>query len=89
MVLQNNMLKIQINKGEPAELDTSDASEVEMQTLQLRAERNNLLALSDSKILPDRGFATSMVTEWNTYRQSLRDMDFSDPENITWPTKPE
>ena len=83
------MLKIQIGNGEPAELDKSDVSDAEMQTLQIRAERNNLLALSDSKVLPDRGLATSMVTEWKTYRQSLRDMDFSDLDNLTWPTKPE
>ena len=28
-------------------------------------------------------------TKWNTYRQALRDVTSqSDPDNITWPTKP-
>ena len=89
---------VQIGQGDPAILekvfDESDpeASEVtglENLQLQKRAERNNLLALSDSKVLPDRGFSESKVTEWKTYRQSLRDTDFSDPQNITWPTEPE
>ena len=83
------MIRIKINNGEAAELDKSDVSDAEMQTLQQRAERNNLLALSDSKVLPDRGLTESKVTEWKTYRQSLRDVDFSDSDNITWPTKPE
>ena len=34
-------------------------------------------------------FPTDKKTEWKTYRQALRDMNFSDPNNITWPTKPE
>jgi len=34
-------------------------------------------------------FPTDKKADWKTYRQSLRDMDFSDPDNLTWPTKPE
>ena len=34
-------------------------------------------------------FPTTKKTEWKAYRKSLRDMDFSDPDNITWPNKPE
>ena len=87
-----------IGKGDPAILEkvydesdpeASDLTAVEWKQLEKRAERNNLLALSDSKILPDRGLSESKVTEWKTYRQSLRDIDFSDPDNITWPNKPE
>lgn len=54
-----------------------------------RAERNALLAQSDSMVLPDRGLSDSKVAKWKTYRQELRDLDFSDPSKITWPTKPE
>jgi len=81
------MLKIQTNNGTPAELDTSEASEEEIQILTSRAERNSLLQESDKYMSTD--FPTTKKTEWKTYRESLRDMDFSDPENITWPTKPE
>jgi|1_EtaG_2_1085319.scaffolds.fasta_scaffold48865_2 hypothetical protein len=88
----------QIGIGEPAILEkaydesdpeASEMTNLESRQLEKRAERNNLLALSDSKILPDRGLSESKVTEWKTYRQSLRDTNFSDPDNITWPTKPE
>jgi hypothetical protein len=56
--------------------------------VEARANRNNLLAQSDKMVLPDR-LSESKITEWKTYRKALRDMDFSDPDNITWPTKPE
>ena len=54
-----------------------------------RSKRNSLLADSDNKIVTDRGMSESKITEWKTYRQALRDVDFSDPDKITWPTKPE
>ena len=57
--------------------------------MQQRSKRNSLLAKADSKIVTDRGMSESKITEWKTYRQKLRDMDFSDPYNLTWPTKPE
>ena len=81
----------QIGSGEPAilENDNDEMSLVEGKQLEKRAERNSLLALSDSMVLPDRGFTDSTITKWKAYRQSLRDLDFSDPDNIIWPTKPE
>ena len=91
---------LQIGHGDPAILEkdpvegdpeASEMTHLESRQLERRAERNNLLALSDSKVLPDRGLSESKVTEWKTYRQSLRDTDFSDPQNINWqwPTEPE
>ncbi len=80
------MLRIQVNNGTPAELDSTDASPLEMEVLRLRAERNSLLQESDKFIFAD--FPTDKKNEWEIYRQSLRDMDFSDPDNITWPEKP-
>ena len=64
-----------------------------MQTGMARVRRNRLLADSDVMVLSDRGLSASKVTEWKTYRKSLRDLDFSDVESnhiedITWPTKP-
>ena len=61
---------------------------VETQQLELRANRNNKLALSDNTMMVDRGLSDSVVTAWKTYRQSLRDLDFSDPTDMTWPTAP-
>lgn len=54
-----------------------------------RAKRNSLLAQSDSMMVSDRGLTDAKKAEWVTYRQALRDMDFSDLDNLTWPTKPE
>ena len=52
-----------------------------------RARRNSILNYTDCKMLSD--YPTTKQSEWKTYRQELRDMDFSDPDNITWPTAPE
>lgn len=54
-----------------------------------RAKRNSLLADSDSMMVSDRGLSDEKKAEWITYRQALRDMDFSDLNNLNWPTKPE
>ena len=50
-------------------------------------QRNRILSSSDVYVLEDH--PTTKKTEWKTYRQELRDMDFSDLDNITWPTPPE
>jgi len=55
--------------------------------VQYKAERNAKLAETDVYMVED--FPTTKRAEWKTYRQALRDMDFSDPNNITWPKKPE
>ena len=54
-----------------------------------RAKRNSLLADSDSMMVSDRGLSDEKKAEWITYRQALRDMDFSDLNNLNWPTKQE
>jgi hypothetical protein len=61
----------------------------ELKQMSKRAERNHLLAESDSMMVSDRGLSESKLTEWKTYRQKLRDLDFSDPDKVTFPTKPE
>jgi len=55
----------------------------------LRLERNHKLAETDVYMVSDFPITTEQKTEWQTYRQKLRDLDFSDPDNITWPEKPE
>ena len=51
-----------------------------------RAERDALLAASDSMALADR-----ITDSWRTYRQALRDVHTQAgfPEDTNWPTKPE
>ena len=53
-----------------------------------KVERNVLLTQSDMFVVPDRGLSDSKLTAWKTYRQELRDLDFSDPLNIVWPEEP-
>ena len=78
---------IQIGNGD-AVIGDSEATYLESRQMYERAVRNSHLADSDSKVLTDRGLSESDVAKWKTYRQELRDMDFSDPDNLTWPTKP-
>jgi hypothetical protein len=58
---------------------------------QNRSQRNTLLAECDYTQSADKGGLTdSKVTEWATYRQSLRDLPTASgwPHTVTWPTKP-
>ena len=51
----------------------------------VRSQRNSKLAETDYLALSDNTLATNM----KTYRQELRDVPTqSDPDNITWPSKP-
>ena len=57
---------------------------------EVRVQRNILLTGSDWTQGNDSPLSTSKKTEWQTYRQALRDLPTSgaDPDAITWPTKP-
>ena len=82
-------LSKQIGNGDLAVFEADrEPTQIERRQLSKRAERNALLAESDSMVVPDRGLSESKLTEWKTYRQKLRDLDFSDPSKITFPTKP-
>ena len=56
----------------------------------LRHYRDTLLRESDWTQFTDSPLSDSKKTEWKTYRQNLRDLPAteSDPENVTFPTKP-
>jgi hypothetical protein len=56
----------------------------------LRQTRNGLLSESDWTQIPDAPLTEAQKTEWQTYRQQLRDLpsNTEDPRNVTWPTKP-
>ena len=77
-------LSIKIGNGDVVTYEDASQQNIMFE----RAKRNSLLAQSDSMMVSDRGLTDSKKAEWVTYRQELRDMDFSDPDNITWPTKP-
>ena len=56
-----------------------------------RQERNDLLQKSDWTQVLDSPLSDSKKTEWQTYRQALRDMPSQegfDPLNPTYPTEP-
>lgn len=56
----------------------------------IRFERDQKLTACDWTILPDSPLSDDAKTEWQTYRQALRDMpaDSGFPHSVTWPTKP-
>jgi len=56
----------------------------------VRGERNKKLLSCDWTQLDDVPITSEKKTEWEIYRQVLRDVTTqSDPFNITWPTPPE
>ena len=75
---------------------TEEEIEVKLAELQkeepfklLREERNRRLAECDWIVTKNAEYGHNISKEWRTYRQALRDItNQSDPENITWPTKP-
>jgi hypothetical protein len=61
------------------------ADSVAASATKVRAERDELLAASDSMALADR-----ITADWTTYRQALRDIPAQAgfPTSVTWPTEP-
>ena len=57
----------------------------------IRNKRNQLLKDSDYKMFPDITITAEKKEEWTTYRQALRDIPqtFSNPDDVTYPDKPE
>ena len=75
--------------------EISDADEATINTRKeikwsdIRDSRNTLLSNSDWTQFQDSPITGSQLTDWQNYRQSLRDVTTqSDPYNIVWPTKP-
>ncbi len=62
--------------------------------LWMRQRRNNLLKASDWTQGADSPLSDSKKTEWQTYRQALRDLPTTYPnptskDDIVWPNRPE
>lgn len=57
----------------------------------LRHERNRKLLECDWTQLPNAALSGALKYEWETYRQTLRDLprNTEDPDNIVWPTPPQ
>ena len=57
--------------------------------LEVRDMRDSLLSQSDWTQFQDSPISGSTLTEWQTYRQSLRDITSqSNPFDLVWPSKP-
>ena len=60
---------------------------------ELRKQRDQRIALTDWTQLPDAPLTEQQKTEWQTYRQALRDVplnnsDVTSLEEVIWPTPP-
>ena len=81
------MIEIKVRNGQPVVVDGEDPELIRQ--AKLRAERNALLSECDIYMVEDYPITSDKKEEWKSYRQALRDMNFSDVDNIIWPTKPE
>lgn len=63
----------------------------EQQEIQVRAQRNSLLSLSDWTQLADAPLTTEQKQAWAEYRQALRDVpeQAGFPDAVVWPSAPE
>jgi hypothetical protein len=62
----------------------------DQQWVEVRASRNFRLSQSDWVMISDVPMSEERRTQWQTYRQALRDITtLPDPFNINWPTPPE
>ena len=83
--------KVQFTAEEEAVRDAEEAENLKsindiLQSKQVRAERDRLLAETDYLALSD----VTMSDAWKTYRQNLRDIPAQSgfPNSVTYPTKP-
>ena len=58
--------------------------------LDIRQERNQLLAETDWVITMHKEKGTNIPTAMKTYRQALRDITdtYASPDDVVWPEKP-
>lgn len=69
---------------------TTIQKRLEIKWGEVREKRNKLLSDSDWTQFQDSPISDTKLTEWQTYRQNLRDITTTqtNPFNINWPTKP-
>ena len=75
------------NKTDATEEEIS--AKLEEKWVEVRIMRDALLAQSDWTQFQDSPLSGTNLTDWQTYRQSLRDISSqSNPFNLSWPAKP-
>jgi len=79
-----------VKEYEVVDLTTDEKTAVDnIHWNKIREERTEKLKDSDWTQTSDSPLSNSKKTEWQTYRQALRDITTqSDPFNITWATEP-
>jgi len=85
-------LSTDIPQPSDAEIEAEVARLIaEQPAKEARGERDRLLAESDWVTIRATDTGTPVPTEWQTYRQALRDVPLQTgfPEEIEWPSKPE
>ena len=67
------------------------AADVASKAAKVRAQRDQLIAQSDWKVVRAQETNTQVAEEWATYRQALRDVPAQAgfPHDVTWPDQPE
>tara|TARA_B100000963_G_C22605303_1_gene662192 strand:- start:39 stop:320 length:282 start_codon:yes stop_codon:yes gene_type:complete len=87
-----NGVVVPLTSDEIKDLETRKAaapSETDIKWKQVRNARNRLLRQTDWVVTKASETGVAVSDDWKTYRQALRDVPTqSDPDNITWPTKP-
>lgn len=87
-----NGVLVEMTDAEIAQFNAEQHTETELKNekwASIRRKRNQLLSESDWIVTKASETGVAVSDEWKTYRQSLRDVPSqSDPNNITWPTKP-
>lgn len=86
-ILENEVIEHQITR-----LKTDEEKEQDKQNMWkiVREERNKKLSECDWTQLADSPLSNQKQTEWQIYRQSLRDITTQlNPFSIEWPTPPE
>lgn len=69
--------------------DEEISTKVEEKWLEIRELRDTLLTQSDWTQFQDSPITGSTLTEWQTYRQSLRDITSeANPFSLSWPARP-
>lgn len=86
VIEENEVVEYQkVRNKTPQEIE----DEINGQWTFIRYRRSELLTECDWTQLQDSPLSEQKKQEWQTYRQSLRDITLqSDPFNIIWPTKP-
>ena len=87
-----NGVLVAMTDSEIAEFNASKATDAQIiahKWQNIRDQRNLLLNQSDWVVTRASDTGVAVSDDWKTYRQALRDVPTqSDPDNITWPTKP-